>query len=283
MPPPATIVVDELRDGSLRVGDINRLNRLVGIARPGQTVLIESGDYRGTLEVHAGITLRPDDGPVRIWSTVGPAVRVHGCGATLDGLELVSRNGDAVVIQSTDVRRTGPSPSEPVVRLEACTVDGGRAGVVMGTARVRLDVIGGQLSANGGPAISLPDNGTARLADVVVESRGDDGIHGGDGVRLGLDGVTITHCARAGIRLGARAAIWGDARPSTILDNIGTGVVVGADAKGDLRGARISGNGGYAIVDPSRGITLTGADLSGITRGERSTGAAPPGSPASGR
>ncbi len=268
MPAPAAFV-DEPRDGTLHPLDINRLNRRISQARDGQVVTIESGEYRGTLEIHAGVTLRPDDGPVRIWSSSGPAVRIHGRGATLEGLDLLSRNGDAVVIKAGDRRRPNPGQSQPVVRLLGCTVDGGQSAVTLKTARVRLDVDGGTLLGNGGAAVSLPENGIANLRDVAIESRGEHGVGGGNGVRLGLDGVRITRCARAGIHLGERAAIWGDATPSTISDNLGSGVIVGPGADGNLRGARITGNGAFGIVDPDWGIITTGADLSGNAKGER--------------
>jgi hypothetical protein len=265
LPPPA--IPPERPPSGLPVWTGQWLSQRLARLRAGETMDLEAGEYRGTVEIRAPVTLRAA-GPVLLASTTGPAVRVHGCAATLVGLRVDGAHGDGIRVEYAP---SGRGAAEPRLTLDGCAVTAARVGVDVQTSRVRLTVRGG--TVHGGDAgIVLPENGQATIAGSTIGSERGNGVSGAAGVRLALDGATLDGCGRAGVNLAARAALFADeGAPSTLRDNRGSGIVLGRGSTCALAGATVTGNGGWGVVAPGGDVTLGGSEVSGNARGDVQT------------
>ena len=264
LPPPA-LPEDDGRPPTLPVFSSQVLERrLIGL-RAGQTVEVESGEYRGTLTIRTPVTLRASGGEVRIRSTTGPAILLKGCGATLTGLTVQSDRRDAIVVESGAGRPPGTSrtrPDDDRLELTDCCVSGAGSGIVLGTALVRLGLDRCVVTAGDGDAIALPFRAVAVIAASEITSRAGHGIAGGSAATLGLVGTTISGCGGAGIRLDANAKLWlDDGEASTITGNHGSGIALGPNATGALGVATLTGNGGWGLIAPGGDVSVRTATI----------------------
>lgn len=269
LPPPA-LPPAEGGPPTLPVYSTQVIERRLVQARPGQTVEVESGEYRGTLTLSVPVHLRCADGEVRLRSTTGPALRVRGCGGTVEGFALTSSFGDAVVVEPGPVRAAGgrADAGGDRLRLVGCVIDGHRDGVRVGTARVRTTLEGCHVSAREGAAVALPEGAVAVVRGGSLRSTVGAGIVGADRVILNLDGVTIAGCGGPGLRLGAAAALWAEDAPLTVRDNHGSGIALGRGGTGSIVGATVTGNGGWGVIAPGGEVTVRGGTVGGNALGD---------------
>jgi nitrous oxidase accessory protein len=87
LPPASTL------EGRPPISQVSALQARVDAARPGATVEVEPGTYRGDLVLDRPIRLRGRGWPILVGSGAGSVVRIRADGVTLEGFDIDGRGG----------------------------------------------------------------------------------------------------------------------------------------------------------------------------------------------
>ncbi|WP_432836678.1 right-handed parallel beta-helix repeat-containing protein [Dactylosporangium sp. CA-092794] len=231
-------------------------------ARPGETVLVEPGDYTENLRLDRRVRIIAEQGPgtVRLAPAAGhlPAVTVTVPDCALHGFVV-----------------TGGAPAAPAVLVS------GAAGLVLQDCLVRdgrVEVRGPEPGADGAGAGGLlvrecriesaPQAGLllagdcrVQVADTVIRQPDGAGISASGGARVALDGVRVERPAGAGLLATGDAAV--TAADTTVTAAGGAGVQAGDAARVELAGCRIAGSAATGVA-AQQGARIT-ADGCAVT------------------
>ena len=191
---------------------------------PGDTVLIEQGDYSGHVEVTAsGTAADPitfeavDQSPTAIGATLFSSASSDTYGLYLDGASYIdvsgiSFAGYASSAHSVEIEDSSHITLSRVSTSESVSVDGDSADVTLS----RIEAQGG----SSGAAIAIDSSGTG---NVVTTSLAEDGAGG-------AAGITVQGSADAVIT------------SNTVTQYCGAGISIGDDTNGTATGATVENN-----------------------------------------
>ena len=96
------------------------LQARVDAARPGDTLLVPPGEYRGDLVVDRPLTLRGVGRPRLVGSGTGSVVRIRAADVTLEGFDLDGQGGGDLGRDSSGVHVAAPRAEIRDCRIEGC-------------------------------------------------------------------------------------------------------------------------------------------------------------------
>ncbi|HEY9071917.1 MAG TPA: right-handed parallel beta-helix repeat-containing protein, partial [Candidatus Ozemobacteraceae bacterium] len=231
------------------------LAEAIASAKPGQTIHVKPGTYRGSAVITGSVTIQGDGprGSVILESDSGPVLTLSG-NARVSGLTIRFTGSS----QTDAVRITGGSPT-----IRECTVTSTAAATApTWSACIAVDggspaVTGNNLSGSRGMGF-LARGGSPKVSGNTFKANAIYGAWYTDGAGGTFEDNTVTGSGKSGI------GIKGGANPTisnnTISNNTENGIFVYQGGKGTIRGNTLSGNGWSGIQAGLGGTAVLVAD-----------------------
>lgn len=292
--PPIVAPPPEPAEPVVGPGGFKTLAEAVAAAKPGQTIRVKQGTYKGSCVVDKNVTIEADGsrGSVILESGSGPVLTLNS-NATVSGFT-ISFTGSS---QTDAVKITGGSPT-----IRNCSVTSSAAAAApFWSACIAVDggaptISGNTTNGSRGMGI-LARGGKPKISGNTCSGSAVYGAWFTDGAGGTFEGNTITGSGRSGVGVKSRAApvirgnkisgskengvfIYQDGRGTvqgnTISDNTWSGIYVGSAGKADLiADNRISGNRkhGIHVVDSGSTAVIGTNSVSGNNgEGEKAEG-----------
>ncbi|HOY68669.1 MAG TPA: protein kinase [Candidatus Ozemobacteraceae bacterium] len=236
-------------------GGFATLAEAVAAAKPGQTIRVKPGTYRGSTHIDGKITIQGDGsrGSIILESGSGPVLTISG-NALIAGLTIRFTGSS----QTDAVRITGGSPT-----VRDCTVTSTAAAAAPAwSACIAVDggsptITGNTLSGSRGMGF-LARGGSPRVSGNTLAGNAIYGAWFTDRAGGVFEGNTVSGSGKSGVGIkdGANPTI----SNNTISNNTENGIFVYQGGKGTIRGNTLSQNGWSGIQSGMGGTAAIIAD-----------------------